>query len=63
MTVWLTAVEAAKHAKVSLSIIREAVQGGELPASAVGRKGRHYRLDQNEVDKWMRSNSYEPKSA
>ena len=63
MTVWLTAVEAAEHAKVSLSIIREAVQQGELPASAVGRKGRHYRIDAADVDAWMKSNSYEPRAS
>ncbi|MHA3021283.1 helix-turn-helix domain-containing protein [Mycobacterium sp. BMJ-28] len=60
MTVWLTAAEAAEHVKVSVATIREAVKAGELPASAVGRKGRHYRLDVEEVDAWMHSNAWEP---
>ena len=57
---WLTAVEAAYYAKVSVATIREEVKKGELPASAVGRKGRHYRIAVADVDSWMRSNSYEP---
>lgn len=60
MTVWLTAVEAAAHAKVSEWTIRDAVKAGNLPASAVGRKGRQYRIAADDVDAWMRSNSYEP---
>lgn len=60
MTVWLTAVEAAEHARVSAWTIREAVKAGELPASAVGRSGRQYRIAADDVDSWMRSNSYEP---
>ncbi len=60
MTTWFTAVEAAEHAKVSLSIIRQAVQQGELPASAVGKSRRRYRLAADDVDAWMRSNSFEP---
>lgn len=60
MTVWLTAVEAAEHAKVSAATIRDAVKQGELPASAVGRKGRHYRISAADVDSWMESNPYEP---
>jgi excisionase family DNA binding protein len=63
MTVWLTAVEAAEHAKVSAATIRDAVKQGELPASAVGRKGRHYRIAAEDVDSWMRSNSYEPRAS
>lgn len=34
-----------------------------MTASAVGRKGRHYRIAAEDVDSWMRSNSYEPRSA
>lgn len=60
MTVWLTAVEAAKYAKVSEWTIRDAVKSGELRAAAVGRKGRKYRIAADEVDAWMRSNIYEP---
>jgi len=60
MTVWLTAVEAARHARVSEWTIRDAVKSGDLPAAAVGRKGRQYRIAADEVDAWMRSNAYEP---
>ncbi len=60
MTQWLTASEAAGYAKVSAWTIREAVKDGELAACAVGKTGRGYRLDATEVDKWMRSRSYEP---
>lgn len=63
MTVWLTAVEAAEHAKVSAATIRDAVKQGELPAAAVGRKGRHYRIAADDVDAWMRSNAYEPRAS
>lgn len=57
---WLTAVEAAKHAKVSAATIREAVKAGELPAYAVGKTGRQYRLRVQDVDEWMMSRAYEP---
>ena len=57
---WLTAVGAAEHAKVSAATIRDAVKQGELPAYAVGRKGRHYRLRAQDVDEWMMSRAYEP---
>lgn len=60
MTVWLTATEAADHAKVSTWTIREAVKAGELPASSVGRSGRQYRIDAADVDSWLKSNAYEP---
>lgn len=63
MTVWLTAVEAAEHAKVSAATIRDAVKQGELPAAAVGRKGRHYRIDAADVDAWLKANAYEPRTA
>lgn len=57
---WLTAVEAAEHAKVSSATIRDAVKRGELPAYAVGRSGRQYRLRAQDVDEWMMSRAYEP---
>ncbi|WP_372517292.1 helix-turn-helix domain-containing protein [Mycobacterium hackensackense] len=44
------AVEAAEHAKVSAATIREAVKSGELPAYAVGRSGRQYRIRAEDVD-------------
>nr|MCH9729827.1 helix-turn-helix domain-containing protein [Actinomycetes bacterium] len=40
--VWLTAKEAAAHAKVSMWTIRQAVARGELCAHAVGK--RQYRF-------------------
>lgn len=60
MTTWLTAEDAANHAKVSLRTIRQAVQSGDLPAYPVGKTGRHYRLTMDDVDKWMMSRAYEP---
>lgn len=62
MTVWFKVAEAAEHVKVSQDIIRAAVKNGDLPAYPVG-KGRDFRLTAAEVDEWMRSRSYEPKSA
>ncbi|WP_448389397.1 helix-turn-helix domain-containing protein [Mycolicibacterium sp. XJ1904] len=61
MTVWLTAVEAAEYVKVSATTIRDAVRNGDLPAYPVG-KGRKYRLTAEEVDEWMRSRSWEPRT-
>lgn len=62
MTVWLTAAGAAEYIKVSEPIIRDAVKAGDLPAYPVG-KGREYRLTSEDVDAWMKSRSYEPRSA
>lgn len=62
MTTWLTVKTAAKYVDVSPDIIRAAVKAGDLPAYPVG-KGREYRLDAEEIDEWMRSRSYEPRSA
>lgn len=59
---WLTAKEAAAHARVSLWTIRQAVTDGDLPAHAL-RTGRSYRLKMHEVDEWMSSTPYEPGSA
>lgn len=61
MTTWLTAEDAAAYVKVSLRMIRQAVQQGELPAYPVGRSGRFYRLTAADVDKWIMSRSYEPR--
>jgi excisionase family DNA binding protein len=60
MTQWLTPQEAADYIRVSLPLISEAVNRGDLPAYPVG-KGRNYRLDASEVDAWMKSRSYEPR--
>lgn len=60
MTNWLTAAQAAEHLQLSEPLIRDAVKRGDLPAYSVGR-GREYRLDQAEVDLWMRSRAWEPR--
>jgi excisionase family DNA binding protein len=62
MTVWETPVEAAERTRQSADLIRAAVKSGDLPAYPVG-KGRDYRLDADEVDIWMKSRSWEPRSA
>lgn len=59
---WLTAKEAAAHARVSLWTIRQAVTDGDLPAYAL-RTGRGYRLKEHEVDEWLASTPYEPGGA
>lgn len=62
MTNWATKSEAAEHVRISVDLIAAAVKAGDLPAYPIG-KGRDYRLDLDEVDQWMRSKSYEPKTA
>jgi hypothetical protein len=42
-------------------IIRAAVKSGELPAYPIG-KGREYQLTAEDIDNWMRSRSWEPKT-
>jgi excisionase family DNA binding protein len=62
MTVWHTAASAAKYLQVSKWTITEAVKSGDLPAQAI-RTGRTYRIDQDEIDKWIRTHDWEPKTA
>lgn len=62
MTVWMTAADAAEYISVSEPIIRSAVKSGDLPAFPVG-KGREYRLRATDVDEWMTSRSWEPRTA
>lgn len=62
MTTWLKVADAAEHAKISADLIRQAVKDGDLPAYAVGR-GRDYRLTAEDVDGWLKSKSWEPRSA
>lgn len=57
---WATAAEAAKHAKVHVATVRQAIHDGALPAYPVGKSGIRYRLDLDEVDAWMKSRSWEP---
>lgn len=59
MTVWHTAATAAEYIRVSEPVIRKAVKDGDLAASAIGT-GREYRIDQDEIDAWMKSRSWEP---
>ncbi len=61
MTVWLTVAEAAEYVKVSEWTIREAVKLGDLKAYPVGT-GRSYRLRAQDIDAWMTSRSWEPRS-
>ncbi len=61
MTVWLTVQGAAEYLKVSEPIIRDAVKRGDLPAYSIG-KGREYRLTAEDIDSWMLSKSWEPRS-
>ena len=52
--------EAAEHARVSPRVIQDAVQAGDLKAYAIG-SGLQYRLDLNDVDAWLKSQTYEPR--
>ena len=61
MTAWLTAAEAAEYVRVSEWTIRAAVKAGDLEAYPVG-KGRSYRLTAGDIDNWMRSRSWEPRT-
>lgn len=63
MTTWLTAKEGGVHAKVSEWTIRDAVKNGDLPAYPVGKGGRSYRVTAEDIDSWMKSRSFEPRSA
>jgi excisionase family DNA binding protein len=63
MTTWLTVAAAAEYATVSEWTIRRAVKIGDLCAYAVGVSGRQYRLSAQDVDDWLMSRSYEPRSA
>lgn len=60
---WATPKQAAAHVLISVDLIRQAVNDAELKAYPVGTGKRDYRLDLNEVDEWMKSRSYEPRSA
>lgn len=62
MTTWLKVADAADYATISADLIRQAVKDGDLPAYSVG-KGRDYRLTAEDVDGWLKSKSWEPRSA
>jgi excisionase family DNA binding protein len=61
MTTWATKKEAAEHTRRSEKLIAQAVADGDLKAYKVGKGNRDYVLDLDEVDAWVRSNSYEPR--
>jgi excisionase family DNA binding protein len=58
---WLTLSDAAEHIRASKDTIRAAVSAGDLPAYPIG-KGREYRLKANEVDAWLESRAFEPRT-
>lgn len=62
MTTWLTVEGAAEYVKIGQQSIRNAVKAGDLPAYPVGT-GREYRLTADDIDAWMMSRSYEPRTA
>lgn len=61
MTTWFTLADAAEHIRASKDTIRGAVTAGELPAYPIG-KGREYRLKADEVDAWLESRAFEPRT-
>lgn len=61
MATWFTVQDAADHIKSSPWTIRAAVSKGDLPAYPIG-KGREYRLKADEVDAWLESQAFEPRS-
>lgn len=63
MTTWLRAPEGAEYAKVSVETLREAVRSGDLVAHPVGKSGREYRLTAEDIDQWMKSRTWAPRSA
>lgn len=62
MTVWLTVAAAAEYSTVSEWSIRQAVKDGDLPAYPVGKGGRSYRVTAEDIDEWLRSKSWEPRT-
>jgi excisionase family DNA binding protein len=62
MTTWLTVAEAAAHIRAkSPRMIRDAIDRGEIPAVLYGKSA--IRIDQAELDNWLRAKPYEPRSA
>lgn len=60
---WEKVAQSAERVQISQIIIRAAVKAGDLPAYPVGKGSKEYRLDPSEVDAWMKSRSWEPRSA
>jgi excisionase family DNA binding protein len=63
VTTWLTVAAAAEYASVSEWTIREAVKLGDLCAYSIGKGGRSYRVTAEDVDSWLKSRSWEPRTA
>lgn len=62
MTTWLTVAEAAAHIRAKHPrMIRDAIDRGELPAVLYGKSA--IRIDQEELDNWLRARPYEPRAA
>lgn len=62
MTIWLTTSEAAMHVKAKDDrLIRQAIKAGDLPACRYGRS--EIRIDQEDLDAWLRSQPWEPRTA
>ncbi|MGV0785183.1 helix-turn-helix domain-containing protein [Mycolicibacterium sp. XJ775] len=59
-TPWLNQKEASEYAKQSVDSIRAAVKAGDLVAYAIGKSGRDFRLNREDIDAWMRSRTWEP---
>lgn len=57
---WMNQKEAAEYAKQSVHQVRAAVKSGDLAAYAIGKSGREFRLNRDDVDAWMRSRTWEP---
>ncbi|MDT5187497.1 MAG: hypothetical protein QOI29_5655 [Mycobacterium sp.] len=62
MTTWFTVRDAADYLRVSETLIRDAVKLGYVPAYPIGT-GRGYRVTAEDLDQWMMSRSWEPRSA
>lgn len=61
MTTWLTVAEAAAHIKAKHPrMVRDAIARGDLPAYTYGKSA--IRIDQDELDAWMRARPWEEAS-
>lgn len=61
MTTWLTVSEAAAHIRAKHPrMIRDAIKRGELTAYCYGKSA--IRIDQEELDNWLRSKPWEEAS-
>ena len=59
-TPWMNQQEAAEYARQSVHQVRAAVKNGDLIAYAIGKSGREYRLNRDDVDAWMKSRTWAP---